>query len=297
MEICPNCRTPTALYAGACTSCDWRRSLVNGVPDYLTTKARETRLARDYSENYENLAQINLEESNIDRTFLKRQAKNLAAYIGKIDGLKVCEVGIGQGFLCDELLERGADRVVAVDVAISYLKRFCGRPKVEPILANAESLPFLNEFDLIVSTDVMEHVLNVGSYLYSINQALKRGGYVAIRVPYREPLLNYSPHLGYAHEFGHLRSFNKDILSLYANQAGFHIDRFHLDGFSPFMPRNWAMQWKAGRSAVALIQKIVSQRFSHWSDVIRLPRFFILPVLRPVEIVMVAHKVADIREN
>src|SRR3546814_19104338 len=80
-----------------------------------------------------------------------------------------------------------------------------------------------------------------------INRALVMGGRAAIRVPYREGLLNYSPHRGYGHQFGHLRSFNEDILKIYLEQVGFRIVASHLDGYSPYMPRDWVMKSTVGR--------------------------------------------------
>lgn len=296
MIICPTCASPDLVEAKpqSCTNCDWQGRYYEGVLDYLTDDQRSSALFNNYTDNYEELAEINLEKSNIDRTFLKRQAANLIDYVGSVQGLHVCEVGIGQGFLCDELLKHGATKITAIDVAISYLKELIRKSKVEPYLANAETLPFSEEFDLVVSSDVMEHVLNVGSFLYSVNRALKLGGKAAIRVPYREGLLNYSPHVGYRHQFGHLRSFDKDILRIYAKQAGFRLVRLHVDGFSPYMPRPWAMQHLSGRIAIRIIHHIVERYYSHWSEVAKLPKFLLLTFLRPVEIVMVAEKIENI---
>lgn len=295
MQICPNCLTASSTAEILrCASCDWQAREVNGVRDFLSNAQREDKTLQDYTANYEDLAKKNIVESNIDRTFLSRQAENLATYIGDVSGASICEIGIGQGFLCDALLRKGARRIVAVDVAISYLARFVDAPKVEPYLANAESLPFGNEFDLIVSTDVMEHVLNVGSYLYCINRALVMGGRAAIRVPYREGLLNYSPHRGYGHQFGHLRSFNEDILRIYFEQAGFRVVAFHLDGYSPYMPRDRVMKSVVGRLLIMALHKYVKRNLRHWSDVIDLPRPIVRALLRPVEIVTIAEKIADV---
>src|SRR3546814_13552314 len=93
----------------------------------------------------------------------------------------------------------------------------------------------------------MEHVLNVGSYLYCINRALVMGGRDAVRVPYREGLLTYSPHRGYGHQYGHLRSINKDILKIYFEQEEFRINASHLAGYSSYLPREWVVNSEVGR--------------------------------------------------
>ena len=298
MMVCPNCLAHTLRKdEEVCPSCGWRRGIVDGVLDFLSNEQRKNQTLQDYTDNYEQLAQTNLKKSNIDRTFLARQARNLAEYLGDVRGISACEIGIGQGFLCQELIRLGVDRIAAIDVAISFLKRFVDDPKINVYLANAETLPFENEFDLIVSTNVMEHVLNVGSFLYCINRALVMKGRVAIRVPYREGLLSYSPHTGYDHKFGHLRSFNKDILRINLKQAGFRISAFHLDGFSPQTPRKWAMETRIGRAAVRWLQRYANRNLKHWSDVVDLPKPILLGLLRPVEIVVVAEKVVDLHRK
>lgn len=296
MIVCPNCSSADIeIESGVCSSCSWERRDVDGIPDYLSDAQRKSEISSDYNQNYEDIAKKNLVESNIDRSFLNKQSIKLAEYLGDVRGRSICEIGIGQGFLCRELLRRDAKKIVAIDVAVSYLSVVKDEPKVTVFLANAETLPFEDEFDFLVSTDVMEHVLNVGSFLYCVNRALKPGGTAAIRVPYREGLLNYSPHKGYAHDFGHLRSFNKDILKIYVEQAGMKLRGFRLDGYSPFTPREWAMRSAFGIWAVSKIQRYLARRYSHWSEVIELPRPIVKLFFRPVEIVVLAEKVVQNR--
>lgn len=297
MIICPNCASHDFnIESGVCASCQWHRIDENGLHNFLTDQDRRSDLAERYVANYESLAVKNLEASNIDRRFLKNQAKNMAKYVGDVSGMSICDIGIGQGFLCDELLRQGAASVAAVDVSRSYLARFVGDEKVTPFLANAEYLPFKDAFDLVVSTDVMEHVLNVGSFLYCVNRALKVGGIAAIRVPYREPLLNYSPHTGYGHQFGHLRSFNKDILNLYMCQAGFAPIAMHLDGYSTGTPQPHLYSTNRRKAFYHRLLNVMNRFLEHPADATlwnsRLARL----VMRPAEIVVVAKKTKDVDE-
>jgi len=260
------------------------------LPDYFTDSDRGSALSEDYIENYDELAVKNLKASNIDRTFLKNQAANLLKYIPSVKGLDVCDVGIGQGFLCDSLIVNGVNRVCAIDVSSSYLKRFLGQDIVTPYLANAENLPFENEFDLLVSTDVMEHVINVGSFLYSVNRSLKVGGVTAIRVPYREGLIGYSPHFGYGHKFGHMRSFNKDILKIYMEQAGFKVKSFHLDGFSTGTPHPYLYSTHKRKVWYNRLANFMNRKLKHPADATLLNSHLAKLVMRPAEIVVVAVK-------
>lgn len=291
MLICPNCASEKLRFNDdGCDSCGWRLFEEEGILNFLTAEERSSALANRYADNYESLAVKNLDESNIDRKFLRNQARNLTKYVGTFDGRLVCDVGIGQGFLCDEMLRVGAKHVSAVDISHSYLKRFVGHSQVTPYLANAENLPFKKHFDILVSTDVMEHVLNVGSFLYCVNRALRPGGIAAIRVPYREPLLHYSPHMGYSHAFGHLRSFNKDILRTYLEQANFSVQSFHLDGFSPGSPQPYLYSTNRRKAFYHKLLRIMNRYLENPSDATlwnaHLARF----IMRPAEIVVIAKK-------
>lgn len=295
MMICPNCSSSYLQNGGStCGSCGWKRRDIHGIGEYLSLSDRNSGMFDNYTENYEELAQKNLEQSNIDRRFLHNQAKNLAKYLGLLDGKYVCDIGIGQGFLCDELLKAGVEKIAAIDVAISFLMKFADSDQVMPYLANAESLPFKDEFDVITSTDVMEHVLNVGSFLYCVNRALKMRGLAAIRVPYREGLLEYSPHRNYKHEFGHMRSFNKDILRTYMKQAGFEVIAFHLDGFSLGTPHPWLYSTPKRKEWYHKFYAYWDMRLEHPADAALMNPKFAGMFMRPVEIVVVGEKTREL---
>ena len=129
MLVCPDC----AVYnlpqkTGTCAACGWKSGQINGMDDFLSTADRKSGLFEGYSHNYEGLAQKNLEKSNIDRRFLRNQAKNLLRYIPDVKNKHVCDVGIGQGFFCEEALAAGAEKITAMDVAVSFLARLVMRP-------------------------------------------------------------------------------------------------------------------------------------------------------------------------
>ena len=294
MIICPDCsRACITESTHTCSVCGWRRGMHNEIPEYFTSNDRDSGMIDSYVDNYEELAQINLDKSNIDQRFLKNQAKNLIRYLPTLKGKYICDVGIGQGFLCDEIINAGASRIAAVDVSVSYLRRFVNSENVQPYIANAESLPFSKEFDVIVSTDVMEHVINVGSFLFSVNRALIDGGLFAVRVPYKEGLLNYSPHCGYKHAFGHLRSFDKYILNIYLKQAGFKIRSFHLDGFSLGTPHEWLYNTPRRKNFYHRLVAIISKNLDHPADAAQLNPLWAGMAMKPSEIVVVAEKVSS----
>jgi SAM-dependent methyltransferase len=68
-------------------------------------------------------------------------------------------------------------------------------------------------FDAVVSTDVLEHVLDLNLAVKEILGVVKEGGIIVIRVPYREDLGPYL-HPDFPYRMVHLRSFDENSLRL-----------------------------------------------------------------------------------
>src|SRR5262245_32985541 len=91
-----------------------------------------------------------------------------------------CNNGYGTAKLADV-----AERVVGVDVSENAIedarKRF---PDIEYRVVDGLRLPFDNEaFDLVVSMQVIEHIVDQATYLGDITRVLKRGGVAVLATP------------------------------------------------------------------------------------------------------------------
>ncbi|ODR97399.1 hypothetical protein AUC69_12365 [Methyloceanibacter superfactus] len=176
-----------------------------------------------------------------------------------------------------------------------YLAKFCPGDNVVPVVANAENLPFEAEFDLITSTDVVEHVLNISALLYSLNKALKPGGRLAIRVPYREDLLKYAPQTGYPYDLVHLRTFDRSSLRDLLAEAGFRVSQSYFDGFNFQYPARHVMSVFNAFGILSGKQKRkLWKRLYSMLPPESIPWRFRRAVYRPIEIIMVARKVATV---
>lgn len=295
--LCANCHqelceSPTT----ACGSCGWNAVEKSGIL-YMLRSNELARLESDvYAANYDGLAKKNLEKSNIDRGYLYAQAQNILRYIGPVAGKSVCDLGVGQGFMASELLTAGAARVTGVDISESYLANLPDDPRLLRILANAENLPFYEEFDILTSTDVMEHVVDLGSFLYCINRAVKPNGIACIRVPYMKTVVHHSKFLGYPHDYGHLRSFDRKVLAMLMETAGFTVLRTHYDGFSLGMPNLFFRGGDIRRRLYLAFQRYFRSRVAYEHEVTRWnPQFARLFMMRN-EIVVVARKTARIKK-
>jgi len=292
---CPDCAAAlTEAEPLGCSACAWQGERKGGIPVYLSKRDREDPVLKEYLENYDRICADDLEKSIQDECYVNNQAMNLADLVSLSPDDTVCDLGVGKGYLANALLKRGARQLTIVDISLGYLQPLASNPQIVPVLANAENLPFGRTFDAVVATDILEHVMNVGSFLYSLNRSLKPGGRVYVRVPYNESLLRYSPHLGCPYRFVHLRTFDKRILRGHLEAAGFVIEKFHFDGYWFTIPHAF---WAKGFLRPYILGKIIKwakERVSHYTDITRWNSWLVGLFLKPVEVTVVAHKVKEI---
>lgn len=295
MLVCPECKAAVAEPELRCAGCGWAGELRDGVQVLLADADRKDPVFARYLDNYARISEDDLSTPVLDLRYVRHQAANLASFAGELRGVKVLDLGCGQGFLTKTLLDQGASAIWAVDISLPYLSRLTGDSRIRPVCANAENLPFRNAFDIAVSTDVMEHVLNVGAYLFGLNEALKPGGRAFIRVPMKENLLAYAPQLGCRYRFVHLRTFDRTLLREALAGAGFRVDAFRIDGFSLGTPHPF---WQAGarrRQLYTLFQRLVQRHVSDPVSVTRWPAWLARLMMKPHELVVAATKIKSIR--
>lgn len=292
--ICPECSEPVRESdKWGCSSCGWNSAVTGGVLTAVRASDWNDPTLKSYFSNYDDLAEVDLKQAIVDEGYVRGLARNLVDRAGDVHGLSVCDLGSGKGFAARMLAAAGA-RVTAVDISAAYLKTLIGEANLQPILANAENLPFRHHFDLIVSTDVMEHVLNLGSFLFCVNRGLKVGGRFLVRVPYREDLITYSPHRGCPYRFVHLRTFNKGSLQDCLIQSGFKIRNVRLDGFFWGKPQPFWRRTASLVGAYTRIQKYAVSLGFPDQIVMRLNPLFLSPLMQPSMILADTEKIRDI---
>jgi SAM-dependent methyltransferase len=134
--------------------------------------------------------------------------------------LKVLEIGPGLGHL-GRVLQKKFD-YYAADLVGNYLKEL-NLKRGRSFLWDISIGGIHSKFDAIVACDVFEHVLNEGDAWLSAHDALKPGGILYLRVPYKEPLINYSRLLGAPYPYVHLRSYSLDYLREMSRYSGFKL--------------------------------------------------------------------------
>ena len=111
-----------------------------------------------------------------------------------IPGMRVLNLGCGNGVLCGEFLKLGC-QVVGIDLSlegIALARKSYPEGRFELMGANESILERLQEppFDLVVSAEVVEHVYAPRSWAKGTFNAVKPGGRLICSTPYHEYFKN-----------------------------------------------------------------------------------------------------------
>lgn len=132
-----------------------------------------------------------------------------------IQPIRILDVGVGLGRLLTKFQENSNVKMElwGIDISSSYLK-IAKKEGINVASSKIEDMPFIDDyFDLIVCTDVLEHVFDLNFCIHKILSVLKPGGEFVIRVPNKENLTLYLKP-DYPYPFVHLRNFDKESLEL-----------------------------------------------------------------------------------
>lgn len=168
---------------------------------------------REFIDNYDRIA------GDLSRpTQEMRTLKTLVDLVSEILFCKdqlVLDLGCGKGYVSSGIRFQ---KVICLDVSSAALKAIDGsRPKVQ---AFAERLPFHSRsFDIVIATDVFEHVLDLRATIEEIERVLVDFGLLVVAFPWKQDLSVYKhPSYKKQYKYVHLRSIDETVLSdLFAN--------------------------------------------------------------------------------
>ena len=125
-------------------------------------------------------------------------------------GDRILDVGVGLGRLLKMLPEHER---YGMDIALPYLE-ISKKKGITVCMAMIEDIPYHRDFfDIIICTDVLEHVLDFNLSITNILSVLRLGGVLIVRVPYKESLESYTK-ASYPYYYAHLRNFDEHSLVL-----------------------------------------------------------------------------------
>jgi 2-polyprenyl-3-methyl-5-hydroxy-6-metoxy-1,4-benzoquinol methylase len=174
--------------------------------------------------NYELIAKSDIENPLQDVAILDDIAMRDIAAIGEVENFRILEIGPGHGILLRKLRSKGAI-VFAADLVETYLSRLsdCVEETAVFDVQDINSPPnhWRGFFDLVILTDVLEHLTHPQDALLVCGTLLKEGGRIYVRVPAHESLIKYSRILGCPYTLTHLRTYDKTHLRREIVSAGF----------------------------------------------------------------------------
>jgi 2-polyprenyl-3-methyl-5-hydroxy-6-metoxy-1,4-benzoquinol methylase len=166
---------------------------------------------------------------------------------GNKSGGRVLDVGCGNGFTCGEFLKRGWT-VVGIDLSesgISIARKTYPAGRFEVMPGDSDILEGLQEkpFDLVVSTEVVEHLYAPRAYALSIFKTLKPRGRFICTTPYHGYLKNlaisvsnkWDRHANPLWDGGHIKLWSRRTLAQLLAETGFNNIQFRGAGRLPWL--------------------------------------------------------------
>jgi 2-polyprenyl-3-methyl-5-hydroxy-6-metoxy-1,4-benzoquinol methylase len=184
-----------------------------------------------------------------------RSGEDLARFFIKlITGLKgvrsICDLGCGNGYITGRLANLGYN-VTGVDASstgIELARRNYPKAKFfsELIDANLKTRIALTDVDLVISSDVIEHLYRPADLLEAALSVLRLDGQILIGTPYHGYLKNLTislagkmdSHFSALDDGGHIKFFSVRTLSQLIERYGFTDLNYSFFGRAPRLWKN-----------------------------------------------------------
>lgn len=149
----------------------------------------------------------------------------------KLQGKTCLEGGCGLGDFSLEMLKFGPARILAVDIAPNLVARLATRSsaietRTADVLALPDTVP--ERFDVVVSSEVIEHTPDPKAAVRSLLSRVASGGYLALSVPNRRWiwLLRLAQRMGLRKNYaGYENWVSPADLKRWIEQEGFEVQR------------------------------------------------------------------------
>jgi len=142
-------------------------------------------------------------------------------------GKSLLDAGCGSGWFSQAAHRRGA-RVTSLDVGIELLRETLRKAPVTAVIGDALQLPYRDQsFDIVVSSEMIEHTSAPHQAVREMGRVLKPGGALVLTCPNRawQGVVRAASRLG-LRPFQGLENFPSfDELAAFVNSAGLQLRR------------------------------------------------------------------------
>ena len=152
-------------------------------------------------------------------------------FLPKKQGLRILDAGCGNGFIAGKLAELGHN-VVAFDLSydgIAIARRTYPHIQFEVLSVYDDLFVIAKEMDLVISSEVIEHLFYPQRYLRNLYSVIQPSGWIILTTPYHGYLKNltlsvlnlWDKHHTVDWEGGHIKFFSQKTLTKMLLDTGF----------------------------------------------------------------------------
>ena len=172
------------------------------------------------------------------------------------DRLTIIDVGCGNGWIAGQLAG-GGHQVVGIDLALDGIELARrAHPKVRFEVASVydDLTDIVQSVDLVICTEVIEHLYSPQRLLENIEAVLRPGGVLILSTPYHGYLKNlalgllgaWDRHHDIEREGGHIKFFSERVLRRMLEATGFEGVVFSNAGRLPWLWKSMVARAKKG---------------------------------------------------
>jgi len=151
---------------------------------------------------------------------------------------RILDIGCYDGTI-SQLIKEKNNVVIGLDMSMNALN-MAKKKGIECVSSNADNLPFKDKsFDIVVASEIIEHIFDTGKFLDEINRILKSNGELILTTPNLalldnrlRLLLGLQPHyceIELEGNAGHIRCFTKKSLKRLIEKHGFIVEKIRSD--------------------------------------------------------------------
>jgi 2-polyprenyl-3-methyl-5-hydroxy-6-metoxy-1,4-benzoquinol methylase len=188
-------------------------------------------------------------------------APKILEIISSLKVSRILDLGAGNGLLCADLAKRGND-VVGVESDVQGVQiaraQYPGIRFYRTAIEDGASLLMSEQqaFDLVVATEVIEHLYSPRLLLEFAQTCLRPDGWLMLSTPYHGFLKNlalsvssqWDKHLDPLWEGGHIKFWSRATLTQLLHDNGFEVQAFFGVGRMPYLWKSMIMVAKLRRS-------------------------------------------------
>ncbi|MFL3008128.1 MAG: class I SAM-dependent methyltransferase [Candidatus Neomarinimicrobiota bacterium] len=148
------------------------------------------------------------------------------------DGMKILDIGCSSGSLINKINSNKKLEIHGIDISSKAIKYSKDRGIQNTQVMNADKLKYRDkEFDIIIASDVLEHIENDNNALIEWKRVLKDNGFAIIFVPAIMALWSHNDIYS-----EHFRRYEKSQFRKRLINSGFNIERSSYWNFTLFIP-------------------------------------------------------------